>query len=71
MADLIPELLSEGCNPKIMLDYSGNLLWGFEQMQRNDILEALKYLTRDPVMQRHVEWLGTFWDMRWPPQHQQ
>ena len=61
MADLIPELLSEGCNPKIMLDYSGNLLWGFEQMQRNDILEALKYLTRDPVMQRQVEWLGTFW----------
>ena len=61
MADLIPELLSEGCDPKIMLDYSGNLLWGFEQMQRNDILEALTYLTCDPVMQRHVEWLGTFW----------
>ena len=67
MADLIPELISEGCNPKIMLDYSGNLLWGFEQMQRNDILEALKYLTCDLGMQNHVEWLGTFWGHRTPP----
>ena len=28
LADLIPQLISEGCNPRIMLDYSGNLLWG-------------------------------------------
>ena len=53
-----------------MLDYSGNLLWGFEQMQRNDILEALKYLTRDPVMQRHWSGLELSGDMRWPPPHQ-
>ena len=32
MADLIPQLISEGCNPRIMLDYSGNLLWGVNQM---------------------------------------
>lgn len=61
LADIIPELIQEGCDPKIMLDYSGNLLWGFEQMGRDDITEALKYLTLDPEMQRHVEWLGTFW----------
>ena len=61
LADIIPELIQEGCNPKIMLDYSGNLLWGFEQMQRDDIIEALKYLTQSKDMQNHVEWLGTFW----------
>ena len=61
MADLMPQLIGEGCNPRIMLDYSGTLLWGFEQMGRSDILEALRYLACDPTMQTHVEWLGTFW----------
>ncbi|MEY3751135.1 MAG: hypothetical protein RLZZ186_1554 [Cyanobacteriota bacterium] len=61
MADLMPQLISEGCEPRIMLDYSGTLLWGFEQMGRHDILDALRYLTCDPLMQRHVEWLGSFW----------
>jgi len=61
MADLIPELIREGCNPRIMLDYSGNLLWGVTQMQRQDITEALHFLACDDVMKRHVEWLGTFW----------
>ena len=61
MADLIPELINEGCNPKIMLDYSGNLLWGVVQMGRDDITEALRYLACDQQMQEHVEWLGTFW----------
>jgi hypothetical protein len=61
MADLLPQLIAEGCNPRIMLDYSGNLLWGFEQMGRADILEALRFLACDPAMQLHVEWLGTFW----------
>ena len=61
MADLIPQLISEGCNPRIMLDYSGNLLWGVHQMGREDITGALRYLACDHTMQRHVEWLGTFW----------
>ena len=61
LADIIPELINEGCKPRIMLDYSGNLLWGFAQMQREDIIGALKYLTSDRTMQEHVEWLGTFW----------
>ena len=61
LADLLPQLISEGCNPRIMLDYSGNLLWGFEQMGRADILEALRFMACDPSMQAHVEWLGTFW----------
>jgi len=61
MADLMPQLINEGCQPRIMLDYSGTLLWGFEQMDRSDIHAALRYLACDPVMQTHVEWLGTFW----------
>jgi len=61
LADLLPQLIAEGCNPRIMLDYSGNLLWGLEQMGRVEIIEALRYLACDPAMHPHVEWLGTFW----------
>jgi hypothetical protein len=61
LADILPQLIQEGCNPRIMLDYSGNLLWGFEQMGRRDILDALQSLARDPSLQAHVEWLGSFW----------
>ena len=50
MADLIPQLIEEGCNPRIMLDYSGNLLWGVNQMGRNDITGALRY----PVSYTHL-----------------
>ncbi len=61
LVDLIPQLIAEGCDPRIMLDYSGTLLWGFEQMGRHDILEALHRLACDPALVPHVEWLGTFW----------
>jgi hypothetical protein len=61
LVDLLPQLIAEGCEPRIMLDYSGNLLWGFEQMGRADILEALQRLTADPLLQPRVEWLGSFW----------
>lgn len=61
MGDFIPELVANGANPRIMLDYSGNLLWGFCQMGRDDILSHLKLLTCDPQYQPHVEWLGTMW----------
>ncbi len=61
LAEIIPSLIEEGYDPKIMLDYSGNLLWGIEQMGREDILESLKLLTCDDRVYPHVEWLGTFW----------
>ena len=61
LADLIPQLISEGCEPRIMLDYSGNLLWGIEQMGRRDIGDALRFLACDAAMTPRVEWLGTFW----------
>lgn len=61
MGDFIPDLVSAGCSPRIMLDYSGNLLWGLQQMGREDILNNLKRLTCDPQYQPYVEWLGTMW----------
>ncbi len=61
LAEIIPSLIHQGYDPKIMLDYSGNLLWGIEQMGREDILASLKILTCDQTVQPHVEWLGTFW----------
>jgi hypothetical protein len=61
LADILPLLIAEGCDPRIMLDYSGNLLWGLEQMGRTDILDALHFLACDGRMQLPVEWLGTFW----------
>ncbi len=61
MGDFIPELVNNGCNPRIMLDYSGNLLWSLRQMGREDVLNNLKRITCDPQYQPHVEWLGTMW----------
>ncbi|MFM7447017.1 MAG: glycosyl hydrolase family 57 [Leptolyngbyaceae cyanobacterium] len=61
MGDFIPELVANGCNPRIMLDYSGNLLWGLRQMGRDDILNNLKQLACNPAYQPYVEWLGTMW----------
>ncbi|MEB3175935.1 MAG: glycosyl hydrolase family 57 [Cyanobacteriota bacterium] len=61
LGEIIPQLIQEGCNSRIMLDYSGNLLWGFQQMNRQDILDNLRTLTLNPEYQSRVEWLGTFW----------
>ncbi|MEA5534490.1 glycosyl hydrolase family 57 [Crocosphaera sp. XPORK-15E] len=61
MGDFIPELVANGCNPRIMLDYSGNLFWGLQQMGRDDILNNLKRIACDPQYQPYVEWLGTMW----------
>lgn len=61
MGEFIPDLVAQGCNPRIMLDYSGNLLWGLHQMGRNDVLDHLKRITCDLTYQPYVEWLGTMW----------
>lgn len=61
MGEFIPELVENGCNPRIMLDYSGNLLWGLRQMRRDDVLDSLKRIACDSKYWPHVEWLGTMW----------
>jgi hypothetical protein len=61
IADFIRTLADSGHSPRIMLDYSGNLLWGLEQMGRADILDNLRSVTGNPRYNRYVEWLGTMW----------
>ncbi|MFH7244844.1 MAG: glycosyl hydrolase family 57 [Spirulina sp.] len=61
LGDFIPELVNQGCNPRVMLDYSGTLLWGFQHMGRQDILDKLRRLACDAAYQPYVEWLGTCW----------
>ena len=61
IADFVRELSSEGKNPKIMLDYSGNLLWGLKDMGEEKVLDNLKLVTCDKKYYKYVEWLGTMW----------
>jgi hypothetical protein len=60
-ADFIRELVDAGRQPRIMLDYSGELLFGLRQMGRGDILDNLKTVTVNDRYWPHVEWLGTMW----------
>jgi len=61
MSDIIRELCSQGKSPRIMLDYSGNLLWGLRQMGQGDVIENLKRITCDKKYYHTTEWLGTTW----------
>src|SRR4051794_37074638 len=45
MGDIIPELVREGKNPRVMLDYSGELLYGLRKMGRGDVLDRLRGIT--------------------------
>lgn len=60
MGDFIPELVAQGYSPRIMLDYSGNLLWGLTQ-KHPEIINNLKKITCDPKYYLYTEWLGTMW----------
>ncbi len=61
MSHFVRELCDHGKTPRVMLDYSGNLLWGLKQMGEEKVLENLKLVTSDEKYYRHVEWLGTMW----------
>jgi hypothetical protein len=61
MGDIIPEQLREGRNPRVMLDYSGELLFGLRKMGRSDVLDRLRPITCDHNLRKHCEWLGTMW----------
>ncbi|MDO8602736.1 MAG: glycosyl hydrolase family 57 [Candidatus Omnitrophota bacterium] len=61
ISDFIRELSSQGKDPRIMLDYSGNLLWGLKDMGEEKVLENLKLVTCDKKYYNYVEWLGTMW----------
>lgn len=61
MGEFIPQLIHEGKQPRIMLDYSGTLLHGLRVMGHNDVIDELKKITLDPNYRRAVEWLGNSW----------
>lgn len=61
MADFIKELSGQGKNPRIMFDYSGNLLWGLRQIENGRVLDNLASVTNDKRYHGNVEWVGTMW----------
>jgi len=61
MGEFVPQLLAEGKRPRVMLDYSGTLLYGLRKMGLDDVFEALIPLATRPEYQPAVEWLGTAW----------
>ena len=61
MGEFVPQLLDEGVQPRIMLEYSGTLLWGLRQMGADDVLSALALITSDVRYRQVVEWLGCTW----------
>jgi hypothetical protein len=61
MGEFIPQLVQEGKQPRVMLDYSGCLLHGLWAMGLHDVLDDLKTITCNSSYRRCVEWLGTAW----------
>ena len=61
MGEFIPQLLGEGSQPRVMLDYSGTLLYGMRQMGLGDVFDALGYLANDGAGRQATEWLGSTW----------
>jgi len=61
MGDYIPQLVGEGKQPRVMLEYSGTLLHGLRQMGLNDVIDNLKRITCDARYRSCVEWLGCPW----------
>lgn len=61
MGEFVPQLVEQGCQPRVMLDYSGTLLWGLRQMGLADVFDTLRNITCDPRYRDKVEWLGSGW----------
>jgi hypothetical protein len=61
MGELLPQLLAEGGQPRLMLEYSGTLLHGLRRAGLDDVFDALQPLTFDPGLRHAVEWLGCPW----------
>ncbi|MBT8419504.1 MAG: glycosyl hydrolase family 57 [Gammaproteobacteria bacterium] len=61
IGDFIPQLVAEGKEPRIMLDYSGVLLHGLRHMGCDDVMDSLKRITCSQEYQHCVDWLGCPW----------
>jgi Glycosyl hydrolase family 57 len=61
MGEFIPQLIAEGAQPRVMLEYSGTLLYGLREMGADDVLAPLRAITSDSHLRDAVEWLGCPW----------
>jgi hypothetical protein len=61
IGEFVPELVNEGHTPRVMLDYSGTLLYGLRKMGADDVIDALKRVTCEEQYRPCVEWLGCPW----------
>jgi hypothetical protein len=61
MGEFIPQLIHEGKEPRIMLEYSGTLFHGLRKMGLNDVFDSLRNITCNRDYRRAVEWLGAPW----------
>lgn len=61
MGEFIHQLVQDGKQPRVMLDYSGCLLHGLRQMGLDDVIDSLRAITCNPDYRHCVEWLGGPW----------
>ena len=61
MGEFIPQLIDQGAQPRVMLEYSGTLLYGLREMGADDVIDALRSITVQPRYRDAVEWLGCPW----------
>ena len=61
ISTIVRDLVAQGKNPRVMVDYSGNLFWGLRQMGAGHVLDNLALVACDKQYHRYVEWVGTMW----------
>jgi hypothetical protein len=61
IGEFVPQLVDEGFEPRVMLDYAGCLLHGLRDMGLHDVIESLQRVTCEPRYRHCVEWLGCPW----------
>jgi hypothetical protein len=61
IGEFVPQLIDEGKQPRVMLEYSGTLFHGMRHMGLHDVFDALKRVTCDARYSHAVEWLGMPW----------
>ncbi len=61
IGEFVPQLIHEGKQPRVMLEYSGTLFHGLRKMGLNDVFDSLKTVTCNPQYRHAVEWLGAPW----------
>jgi len=61
IGEFVPQLIGEGKQPRAMLEYSDTLLHGLRHMGCNDVVDALKHVTKDKKLRHCIEWLGCPW----------